>query len=200
MPDTEKREEGKGLPKGPSGMPASGTDKDGGQAAQGSPPFSAMEPPASAGGMGSIGEATVSAADVTGGQSIGEFADSVVSGLEQANLGGGEQQSVDLHGLDLEHMTEAFFAGWGDADEETSSGDPHASYGQHSNARSLSEMSLASMGSGKRDSNPRSGQEPSGGSDLSQMSMASWGVSRTARRTARATGNPKRAVLARFPM
>ena len=124
MPDTEKREEGKGLPKGPSGMPASGTDKDGGQAAQGSPPFSAMEPPAAAGGTGSSGEATGSAPDVTGGQSIGEFADSVVSGLEQANLVGEEKQSVDLHGLDLEHMTEAFFAGWGDADGETSDGDP----------------------------------------------------------------------------
>ena len=31
MPDTEKREEGKGLPKGPSGTPASGTDKGGGR-------------------------------------------------------------------------------------------------------------------------------------------------------------------------
>ena len=191
MPDTEKREEGKGLPKGPSGMPASGTDKDGGQAAQGSPPFSAMEPPAAAGGTGSSGEATGSAADVTGGQSIGEFADSVVSGLEQANLVDEEKQSVDLHGLDLEHMTEAFFAGWGEADGETSNGDPHAAYGQPLNARSLSEMSLASMGSGMRDSNARSGQEPSGGSDLSQMSMASWAASGDGERNGKSHGQPE---------
>jgi hypothetical protein len=190
MPDTEKREEGKGLPKGPSGMPASGTDKDWGQAAQGSPPSSAMEPPAAAGGTGSSGEATVSAPDMTGGQSIGEFADSVVSGLEQANLVGEEKQSVDLHGLDLEHMTEAFFAGWGDADGETSDGDPYA-HGQHLNARSLSEMSLASMGSGKRDSNARSGQEPSGGGDLSQMSMASWGAPEDGERNSKSHGQPE---------
>ena len=45
MPDTEKREEGKGLPKGPSGMPASGTGKDEVQAAQSSPSSSAGDPP-----------------------------------------------------------------------------------------------------------------------------------------------------------
>ena len=128
---------------------------------------------------------------MTGGQSIGEFADSVVSGLEQANLVDEEKQSVDLHGLDLEHMTEAFFAGWGEADGETSNGDPHAAYGQPLNARSLSEMSLASMGSGMRDSNARSGQEPLGGSDLSQMSMASWAASGDGERNGKSHGQPE---------
>ncbi len=169
MPDTEKREEGKGLSKGSSGMPASGPGKDEVQAAQGSPSPDSGEQPVEAGG-----EVSNFQADVTGGQSIGDFADSVVSGLEEASLGAGENEGAGLHALDLEHMSEAFFAGWGGADEDT--GDAHGG-GRPANMRTLSEVSLASLGSGKRDHAGRAGQETGGAGDLSLMSMASWSAS-----------------------
>ncbi len=169
MPDTEKREEGKGLSKGASGMPASGPGKDEAQAAQSSSSLGVEEQAAEAGG-----EALHSPADVTGGQSIGDFADSVVSGLEHASLGGGEKESAGLHDLDLEHMSEAFFAGWGNADGDA--GDAHGG-GQHANMRTLSEVSLSSLASGSRDPAGHSGQETAGQADLSHMSMPSWSAS-----------------------
>ena len=47
------------------------------------------------------------------------------------------------------------------------------------------------MGSGMRDSNARSGQEPSAGSDLSQMSMASWAASGDGERNGKSHGQPE---------
>ena len=116
MPDTEKREERQGAAQRAF---RHACVRDGQGRRTGGARQSAVQRHGTASRgrrRGLSGEAASSAADVTGGQSIGEFADSVVSGLEQANLVDEEKQSVDLHGLDLEHMTEAFFAGWGEAD------------------------------------------------------------------------------------
>ncbi len=177
MPDTDKRDEGKGLPNGSSGMPASGPGKDEMQA----PPAASLMPgsetqPAPAGSAASDREGPSPVPDVTGGQSLGDFADSVVSGLEQASFAEADRERPDLHRLDLEHMSEAFFAGWGSADDES---ELHVA-GQPANARTLSEVSLTSLASGKRDRTARSpqpGQEPLGPNELSQMGKVSWSAS-----------------------
>lgn len=168
MPDTEKREEGKGLPKGSSGMPASGPANDEVQEAQSSSSLGAEEQPAEAGG-----EASHSAEDVTGGQSIGDFADSVVSGLEQASLGG-ENENTDLHALDLEHMSEAFFAGWGSADEDA--GDARSD-GRQADMQTLSEVTLSSLAPDNRDQPVFSGRDAGAPGEMSRMSMSSWSAS-----------------------
>ncbi len=94
-----------------------------------------------------------------------------MSGLEQAGL------DPDLHRLDLEHMSEAFFSGWGSPDEDRAESDLHAT--QPANVRTLSEVSLSSLGTGKRDRPARStppGQEPLGPNELSRMGMP-WSAS-----------------------
>ena len=171
MPETDdKREEGKGLPKGSSGTPVSGLEEQQAAAPGGAGP-NAEAQPAPASGTAPATETLPPAGDVTGGQSIGEFADSVVSGLEQAGL------DPDLHRLDLEHMSEAFFSGWGSPDEDRAESDPHAT--QPANVRTLSEVSLSSLGTGKRDRPARStppGQDPLGANELSRMGMP-WSAS-----------------------
>jgi hypothetical protein len=97
-----------------------------------------------------------------------------VSGLEQASLGGGENGNADLHALDLEHMSEAFFAGWGSADEDT--GDAQGG-GQPASMRTLSEVSLSSLASDKPDYAGYSGHDTAGPDELSHMTMSSWSAS-----------------------
>ncbi len=180
MPETDNRDEGKGLPKGSSGAPASGPGEEEAQAAaHDSPAPGPWIQPVPAGGMAAGIDELPAEEDVTGGQSIGDFADSVVSGLEQASFDAVETQGPGLHDSDLEHMSEAFFAGWGSPDEETGESDLHAA-AQPANVRTLSDVSLTSLASGKRDRPPRSGplgHEPSGPNEMSQMGMVSWSAS-----------------------
>ena len=171
MPDTEKREEGKGLSKGPSGTPASSpANEEKLAAALDSTAPGAEAQAAPAGEAVPDTEVPPPAGDVTGGQSIGDFADSVVSGLEHAGIATEDKDGLDLHRLDLEHMSEAFFAGWGSADEAPAGGDP-----KPVNSRTLAEVSLSSLSSGKPDSKP--GHETLGSGDRSRMGKVSWSAS-----------------------
>ena len=171
MPDTEKREEGKGLSKGPSGTPASSpANEEKLAAALDSTQPGAEAQAAPAGEAVPDTEVPPPAGDVTGGQSIGDFADSVVSGLEHAGIASEDKDDHDLHRLDLEHMSEAFFAGWGSADEAPAGGDL-----KPVNSRTLAEVSLSSLSSGNRDSKP--GHETLGSGDLSRKGKVSWSAS-----------------------
>ncbi len=154
MPETDKREEGEKLPTESSDTHVSASGEDGIDAAA----AAGLLPAA-----GDIAEGEVPAGtpEIASSGSIDEFADNVVSGLEQATLaihrsGGADLQS-EYSDFNLEQMSEVFFAGWSGPDgrrrdEKTGSADA-ATINLHA-------VSLASMASSAGWEKPGSSAEP----------------------------------------
>lgn len=190
MPETDKREEGEELTNGPSDMPVFDPARNEANVETGAP-AEAAEQPAPTGREGQHAGIAAEEADVTGGQSIDEFADSVVLGLEHASLAMEPAGPLESS-LGLEQMTEAFFAGWGSPD--TAEAEDSPSEADPVNLEALTSVSLASIASAPHSLASASPaffsenwsrleetapleQASAGLDELSGMSMVSWSAS-----------------------
>ncbi len=166
MSDTDKREEGEELPKESSDTHVSASGEEGMDAAA----AAAGQPPA--GGESAQEEAVpVHEPETVSGGSVGEFADNVVSGLEQAALAIHRNPaagfSPEYGGLDLEQMSEVFFADWTGPDRphpDDSSGKAAAA---PVNLHAVSLASLSTSEGWEAPASPAVSEEPS--RDLSEL-------------------------------
>ncbi len=176
MPETDKREEGQELLKESSDMHVPVSSNEGLDAA------AAGAPPPAAGDIAQEEDAPVHAPEITEGGSIGEFADNVVSGLEQAALAIHSVEAPDLppdYGeLDLDQMSEAFFADWGAPDGSQPDEIRVKTGAAPVNLHAVSLASLASSGGFERPAGQAELEEPSSAlSELSELDLVSLGSS-----------------------
>ncbi|MGO9984367.1 MAG: hypothetical protein ACLPIX_09185 [Rhodomicrobium sp.] len=160
MPETEKRDEREEQLNASSDLHAPGVSPEeaGAEPAQ-SPPSGGETEAASADSepsdAGHSSEMTAEAAEHTDDAGLGEFADNVVSGLEQAGLAAEEAEALDLRpddgGLDpteasFTGASEAFFAGWGSLDSPEQGGTLVTRVARAPSLQTLSELGSASWG------------------------------------------------------
>ena len=179
MSDTDKHEEGEGLPKESSDTHVSASGEEGMDAAVASGQMPA-------GGDGAEEEAvTAHTPETIRGGDSGEFADNVVSGLEQAALAihrnPGTNFSSEYSDLDLEQMSEVFFSGWAGPDSPPANESSGKAPAAPIDLQAVSLTSLATSPGWEAPATPEVSEEPSralselAGMDLVSLSSAEGG-------------------------